>query len=245
MEDARSVVSITRRSEFNDAGAGELLPFTEVGTARPETWGPPMWDSMIHILNAVGSPTRESFEDGPSQVIFTLTQEELEDLMTRLESFSHLIPCPKCAGHFRDALSRIDRASAAMRTRAGWLDWVTRQKDTVNRLSGKSTHTASERARFVRDIIILTPPELCAARSRENSRARADAGGGREEQQKKKKAREGIHVKQAPSCALHLIFFIVVILAIFLITAVCAYHIYRSKTPGNHVTSSGRTRHNP
>lgn len=163
---------------------GFLQPFLTVGVARPETWGPPTWDALIHMLNAVGTPTQASFEDG--QVIFILTQSEAAQLRDRLRVFGQLLPCPRCASHFDQALDAIDVNQAVMQTRAGWLDWMTRQKDKVNALYGKATHSPEARAQFCRDVITLTGRELWMKRAAEKKKcdphppARSSGDGRRE-----------------------------------------------------------------
>jgi hypothetical protein len=217
---------VSRVSDFRDAGLDALIPFTRVGTARPETWGPPLWDALVHMLNAVGNPTQESFEDDPSRVIFTLSDEDLKVLVERLDSFSYLIPCPKCASHFRQALSKIDMSSPSMHTRAGWLDWVTRQKDAVNRLAGKRTHTEQERAAFVRDILNMRPAELVDARKRE-IQAPPRLG---ELSSKKKAPSGGAGGGRGPGSALQYIFYILILLALA-VACVFLYTRPRSAAP--------------
>jgi hypothetical protein len=152
-------MALTQASQFPE----HLKPFLAVGVARPETWGPPTWDALIHMLNGVGSPTQDSFETG--LVVFVLSSEEVARLHQRLRVFGELLPCPRCSSHFIHALEQIDLEHPEMQTRAGWLSWATMQKDAVNRLSGKPTHTPTQRAAFVKDIINLTGTELWAKRS--------------------------------------------------------------------------------
>lgn len=157
---------LTRAGDFPDV----LRPFLGVGTARPETWGPPMWDTLIHMLNGVGTPTQASFEDG--QVVFVMTEAEAAQLRDRLRVFGQLLPCPRCAHHFSQAIDAVDVSQAVMQTRAGWLDWLTRQKDKVNALSGKPTHGPQARAQFCRDVITLTGSELWLKRAAEKKNGR-------------------------------------------------------------------------
>jgi FAD-linked sulfhydryl oxidase len=102
----------------------ETKVLEECPPVRPRCWGPAQWQAIHQLLRG--------YPDIP-------TEATKQALRNYLEALVYLIPCPSCAGHWKEIVGTVDASS-----RVAALKWSIDVHNAVNRRLHKRELTYTE-----------------------------------------------------------------------------------------------------